>query len=53
LSFLENLEESMFHDSEGNGEIVDNKLVDRQDMLTSEDVEKYSERLRYMEENGI
>ena len=54
MSFLENLEESMFEDEAGNGFIIQDELpFDPDNKLKVEDIEKYSERLKYMEEYGI
>jgi hypothetical protein len=54
MSFLENLENSMFEDEAGNGFIIQEELpFDPDNKLKAEDIEKYSERLKYMEEYGI
>lgn len=54
MSFLENLEESMFRDEAGNGFIIQEELpFDPDSKLSLEDLDKYKERLKYMEDYGI
>jgi uncharacterized protein (DUF2249 family) len=54
MSFLENLEESLFPEEAGNGEIIQDELpVELEERLSIEQIEKYNERLKYMEDNGI
>jgi len=54
MSFLENLEESLFPEEAGNGEIIQDELpIELEERLSIEQIEKYNERLKYMEENGI
>jgi uncharacterized protein (DUF2249 family) len=54
MSFLENLEESSFPEEAGNGEIIQDELpIELEERLSIEQIEKYNERLKYMEENGI
>ena len=54
MSFLENLEESLFPEEAGNGEIIQNELpIELEKRLSIEQIEKYNERLKYMEDNGI
>ncbi len=54
MSFLENLEESLFPEEAGNGEIIQDELpIELEKRLSIEQIEKYNERLKYMEENGI
>ena len=54
MSFLENLEESLFPEEAGNGEIIQPELpLEVEERLNKEAIEKYNERLRYMEEHGI
>ena len=54
MSFLENLEESLFPKEAGNGEIIQDELpIELEERLSIEQIEKYNERLKYMEENGI
>lgn len=54
MSFLENLEESMFPEEAGNGEIIQDEIpFELEERLSMEQIERYNERLKYMEENGI
>ena len=54
MSFLENLENSLFPEEAGNGEIIQDELpIELEERLSIEQIEKYNERLKYMEENGI
>jgi hypothetical protein len=54
MSFLENLEESLFPEEAGNGEIIQDELpIELEERLSIEQIEKYNERLKYMEEYGI
>jgi hypothetical protein len=54
MSFLENLEESLFPEEAGNGKIIQDELpIELEERLSIEQIEKYNERLKYMEENGI
>jgi len=54
MSFLENLEESLFPEEAGNGEIIQEELpLELEERLSKEALEKYNERLKYMEEYGI
>jgi hypothetical protein len=54
MSFLENLEESLFPEEAGNGEIIQDELpIELEERLSIEQIEKYNERLKYMEDNGI
>ena len=54
MSFLENFEESLFPEEAGNGEIIQDELpIELEERLSIEQIEKYNERLKYMEENGI
>jgi hypothetical protein len=52
MSFLENLENSLFPEEAGNGEIIQPPF-EYIDKLSLEDLERYQERLSYMEEHGI
>jgi hypothetical protein len=52
MSFLENLENSLFPEEAGNGEIIQPPF-EYIDKLSLEDLERYQERLAYMEEHGI
>ena len=54
MSFLENLEEHIFKDEAGNGFLIQQELpFDSDNRLSLEEIEKYNERLKYMEEYGI
>jgi hypothetical protein len=54
MSFLENLENSLFPEEAGNGEIIQPEIpFEYIDKLSLEDLERYQERLSYMEEHGI
>jgi len=54
MPFLDNLEESLFPEEAGNGEIIQDELpIELEERLSIEQIEKYNERLKYMEENGI
>jgi hypothetical protein len=54
MSFLENLENSMFEDEARNGYLVQDELpFEAGEKLTLEQIDKYNERLKYMEEYGI
>jgi hypothetical protein len=54
MSFLDNLEESLFPEEAGNGEIIQDEIpFEVEERLNKETIEKYNERLKYMEEHGI
>jgi len=54
MSFLDNLEATLFPEEAGNGEIVQDEIpFDIEERLSKESIEKYNERLKYMEEHGI
>jgi hypothetical protein len=54
MSFLDNFEESLFPEEAGNGEIIQDELpFEIEERLNKEAIEKYNERLKYMEEHGI
>jgi hypothetical protein len=54
MSFLENFEESLFPEEAGNGEIIQDEIpFEVEERLNKEAIEKYNERLKYMEEHGI
>ena len=54
MSFLDNFEESLFPEEAGNGEIVQDEIpFEIEERLNKEAIEKYNERLKYMEEHGI
>ena len=54
MSFLDNLEATLFPEEAGNGEIVQDEIpFDIEERLSKEAIEKYNERLKYMEEHGI
>jgi uncharacterized protein (DUF2249 family) len=54
MAFLDNFEEFLFLEEAGNGEIIQDELpIELEERLSIEQIEKYNERLKYMEENGI
>jgi hypothetical protein len=65
MSFLENLENSIadddgmpikndFPEEAGNGEIIQDEIpFELEERLNLEQIERYNERLTYMEEHGI
>ena len=54
MSFLENLEATLFPEDAGNEEVIQDELpFEVEERLNKEAIEKYNERLRYMEEHGI
>ena len=54
MSFLDNFEESLFPEKAGNGEIIQEEIpFEIEERLNKEAIEKYNERLKYMEEHGI
>lgn len=54
MSFLENLEDYMFPEEAGNGELIQQELpLEPVERLSLQEIEKYNERLKYMEEYGI
>ena len=54
MSFLDNFEESVFPEEAGNGEIIQDEIpFEVEERLNKEAIEKYNERLKYMEEHGI
>jgi hypothetical protein len=54
MGILDNLEASLFPEEAGNGEIIQDELpIELKERLSIEQIEKYNERLKYMEENGI
>ena len=54
MSFLDNLEATLFPEEAGNGEIIQNEIpFEVEERLNKEAIEKYNERLKYMEEHGI
>jgi hypothetical protein len=54
MGILDNLEASLFPEEAGNGEIIQDELpIELEERLSIEQIEKYNERLKYMEENGI
>lgn len=52
MSFLENLEETLFPEEAGNGELIQAALP-LEPIVTKEQLEHYNERLKYMEDYGI
>ncbi len=54
MSFLDNLEATLFPEEAGNGEIIQDEIpFEVEERLNKEAIEKYNERLKYMEDNGI
>ena len=54
MSFLDNFEATLFPEEAGNGEIVQDEIpFEIEERLNKEAIEKYNERLKYMEEHGI
>ena len=54
MSFLDNFEELLFPEEAGNGEIIQDEIpFEIEERLSREAIEKYNERLKYMEEHGI
>ena len=54
MSFLDNLEATLFPEEAGNGEIIQEEIpFEIEEHLNKEAIEKYNERLKYMEEHGI
>jgi hypothetical protein len=54
MSFLDNLEATLFPEEAGNGEIIQDEIpFEVEERLNKEAIEKYNERLKYMEEHGI
>ena len=54
MGILDNLEVTMFPEEAGNGEIIQDEIpFEIEERLNKEAIEKYNERLKYMEEHGI
>ncbi len=54
MGILDNLEASLFPEEAGNGEIIQDEIpFEVEERLNKEAIEKYNERLKYMEEHGI
>jgi len=54
MGILDNLEATLFPEEAGNGEIIQNEMpFEIEERLNKEAIEKYNERLKYMEEYGI
>ena len=54
MSFLDNLEATLFPEEAGNREIIQDEIpFEIEERLNKEAIEKYNERLKYMEEHGI
>ena len=54
MSFLENLEATLFPEEAGNEEVIQDELpFEVEERLSKEALEKYNERLKYMEDYGI
>lgn len=52
MTFLENLENTMFPEEAGNGELIQPALP-LEPIVTKEQIEYYNERLKHMEDYGI
>ena len=54
MAFLDNFEATLFPEEAGNGEIIQDEIpFEIEERLSREAIEKYNERLKYMEEHGI
>jgi hypothetical protein len=54
MGILDNFEASLFPEEAGNGEIIQDEIpFEIEERLNKEVIEKYNERLKYMEDNGI
>ena len=54
MGILDNLEATLFPEEAGNGEIIQPEIpFEYVDRLSLEQIERYQERLAYMEEHGI
>ena len=54
MGILDNFESSLFPEEAGNGEIIQDEMpFEIEERLNKEAIEKYNERLKYMEEHGI
>jgi hypothetical protein len=54
MGILDNFESSLFPEEAGNGEIIQPEIpFEYIDRLSLEQIERYQERLAYMEEHGI
>jgi len=54
MGILDNLEASRFPEEAGNGKIIQDEIpFEVEERLNKEEIEKYNERLKYMEEHGI
>jgi hypothetical protein len=54
MGILDNLEASLFPEEAGNEEIIQDEIpFEVEERLNKEAIEKYNERLKYMEDHGI
>jgi hypothetical protein len=54
MGILDSFESSLFPEEAGNGEIIQDEIpFEIEERLNKESIEKYNERLKYMEEHGI
>ena len=54
MGILDNLEATLFPEEAGNVEIIQDEIpFEIEERLNKEAIEKYNERLKYMEEHGI
>jgi hypothetical protein len=54
MGILDNLEASLFPEEAGNEKIIQDEIpFEVEERLNKEAIEKYNERLKYMEEHGI
>ena len=54
MGILDNLEATLFPEETGNEEIIQDEIpFEIEERLNKEAIEKYNERLKYMEEHGI
>jgi hypothetical protein len=54
MVILDNFEASLFPEEAGNEEIIQDEIpFEIEERLNKEAIEKYNERLKYMEEHGI
>ena len=54
MGILDNLEATLFPEEAGNGEIIQDEIpFEIEERLNKEAIERYNERLKYMEEHGI
>jgi len=54
MGILDNLEATLFPEEAGNEKIIQDEIpFEIEERLNKEAIEKYNERLKYMEEHGI